>query len=369
MREHVRVGLEVIASRLPGVLQGARVGLLAHAASRLPDGEHALSVLRRTGVNVVRLFGPEHGFFGVAAAGEKVGDGAHDGLPVVSLYGARRAPEPEHLHDLDALVFDVQDVGVRAYTYLSTLKACLRRCAEAGVKLVLLERPNPLGRAAYGAGIADGFESFVGAHNVRFVHGLTLGELAILIARDLGVGASLYVVRMTGDSGAPWSKTGLPWRAPSPNLPRLSSAQIYPLTVFLEGTTLSEGRGTDAPFEQLGAPWLDGEGLVAVLNDLKGLHAEPVRFTPASSKHVGVKHAGVEVSGVRLAQTGPFDPLRAVRVLLSEARRQNSERFGWLGEKRPFIDLLAGSDVLRRTVDGELPVANFEAWLASGAEL
>ena len=371
MSGRVRIGLEVIASGLPDVLQGARVGLLAHAASRLPDGEHALSVLRRSGVNVIRLFGPEHGFFGLAAAGEEVGDVAHDGLPVVSLYGARRAPEPEHLRDLGALVFDVQDVGVRAYTYLSTLKACLARCAEAGIKLVVLERPNPLGRSAYGAGVTSGFESFVGAHNVRFVHGLTLGELATLIARDLGVGDSLHVVRMTGDDGSGWPEN-LPWRAPSPNLPRLTSARIYPLTVSLEGTTLSEGRGTDAPFEQLGAPWLDGEGLAAVLNDLKGLHAEPVRFTPASSKHAGVnvsvKYAGVAVSGVRLACTGPFDPLRAAWVLLSEARRQNPERFGWLG-KRPFIDLLAGSDVLRRTVDGELSVTDFGAWLASGAEL
>ncbi len=360
MSGRVRVGLEVIATKLPEVLKGARVGLLAHAASRLPDGEHALSVLRRSGANVVRLFGPEHGFFGAAAAGEGVGDGAHGGLPVVSLYGARRAPEPEHLSDLDALVFDLQDVGVRAYTYLSTLKACLTRCAEAGAKLVLLERPNPLGRAAYGAGVTDGFESFVGAHNVRFVHGLTLGELAARIARDQGLEASLHVVRMTGD-GAPWSATGLPWRAPSPNLPRLASAQVYPLTVFLEGTTLSEGRGTDAPFEQLGAPWLGGAALAAALNDLKGIHAEPVRFTPVASKHMGI-----EVSGVRLARTGPFDPLRAARVLLGEARRQNPERFGWVGE-RPFIDLLAVSDVLRRTVDGE-PIANFEAWLASSAE-
>ena len=257
--ERVRVGLEVVATDLPAVLTGARVGLLAHAASRLPDGEHALSVLQRLDLTVVRLFGPEHGFFGVAAAGEKVGDAAHDGLPLISLYGARRAPEPEHLRDLDALVFDVQDVGVRAYTYLSTLKVCLARCAEAGVRLVLLERPNPLGRAAYGAGVTGGFGSFVGAHDVPFVHGLTLGELATRMARDLGIDTP-HIVRMTGHDGSGWPEE-LPWRAPSPNLPRLASAQLYPLTVFLEGTTLSEGRGTDAPFEQVGAPWLTWGGV------------------------------------------------------------------------------------------------------------
>ena len=155
--KRVKIGLETLQTDLPVVLRGAKLGLLAHAASRLPTGEHALEVLQRSGLNVVRLFGPEHGFFGAAAAGEHVADAVYGGLPLVSLYGSRRAPGPEHLRDLDALVFDVQDVGVRAYTYLSTLKACLTRCAEVGVPLVLLERPNPLGRAVYGAGVTDGF--------------------------------------------------------------------------------------------------------------------------------------------------------------------------------------------------------------------
>ena len=356
----VQVGLEVLQTDLPALLQGARVGLLAHAASRLPTGEHALEVLQTLDLNVVRLFGPEHGFFGAAAAGESVTDTTYGDLPLVSLYGTRRAPEPEHLRDLDALVFDVQDVGVRAYTYLSTLKACLTRCAEVGVPLVLLDRPNPLGRAVYGAGVSAGFTSFVSAHDVPFVHGLTLGELAGLIARDLALSAEvLQIVRMKNYDGSPWAD--LPWRAPSPNLPRLKSAQLYPLTVFLEGTPLSEGRGTDAPFEQLGAPWLAGNALAEVLNEqVPGLHAESVRFTPASSKH-----AGTEVYGVKLARTGPLDPLRSALVLLREVRRQNPERFRWLGKTRPFIDLLAGSDVLRRTVDGELSEADLEAWLKS----
>ena len=355
----VKVGLETLQTELPAVLQGARVGLLAHAASRLPNGEHALEVLQSLGLDIIRLFGPEHGFFGTAEAGEKVADSVYGGLPLVSLYGTRRAPEPEHLRDLDALVFDVQDVGVRAYTYLSTLKACLRCCAEAGARLVVLERPNPLGRAVYGAGVTSGFESFVSAHNVPFVHGLTLGELATFIALNSGIQASLHVVRMVGYGGSPWAETDLPWRAPSPNLPHLTSAQMYPLTVFLEGTPISEGRGTDAPFEQLGAPWLDGKKLADALNDVPGLCAEPVRFTPVASKH-----AGLEVSGVKLFQTGPFDPLRGARVLLGEVRRQHPG-FRWLG-KRPFIDLLAGSEVLRRTVDGELSETDFAAWLGSG---
>jgi uncharacterized protein YbbC (DUF1343 family) len=361
----VKVGLEVIRHELPAAFKGARVGLLAHAASRLPNGEHALTVLQRLDVGVVRLFGPEHGFLGAAEAGERVGDAAHAGLPLVSLYGARRAPDLEHLRDLDALVVDLQDVGVRAYTYLATLGVCLERCAEAGVPLLLLDRPNPLGRSAFGAGVAAGFGSFVSAHDVRFVHGMTLGELATCMARDLGVETALQVVLMKGYEGAPWPETGLPWHAPSPNLPRLESARLYPLTVFLEGTNLSEGRGTDAPFRQLGAPWLDGVRLAERLNErLPGLHAEPVRFTPASSKH-----RGVAVSGVRLRPTAPFDPLESARVLLTEVRRQDSRRFVWLGEARPFIDLLAGSDVLRRAVDGDVSETDFGMWLATGERL
>jgi uncharacterized protein YbbC (DUF1343 family) len=360
----VKLGLEVLAEQ-PESWRGSRVGLLAHAASRLPTSEHALTVLRRLGVSVVRLFGPEHGFFGAAAAGEGIGDAAHAGVPLISLYGARRSPEPEHLEGLDVLIADLQDVGVRAYTYLSTLKACLTRCAEVGLPLLLLDRPNPLGRASYGPGVAEGFGSFVAAHDLRFVHGMTLGEAATVMARDLGLGAALQVVRMRGYAGAPWAETGLPWRAPSPNLPHLASAQRYPLTVFLEGTNLSEGRGTDAPFEQFGAPWLDGERLAAALHDrLPGMHAEPVRFTPSSSKH-----AGAPVSGVRLRSTGPFDPLISARVLLTEVRRQDPARFAWVGEGRPFIDLLAGSEVLRRAVDGELSEADFGAWLAQGERL
>lgn len=358
------LGLEGLRTRLPGVLRGSRVGLVANAASRLPGGEHALGVLQSLDLTVVRLFGPEHGFVGTAAAGERVTDSVYGGLPVVSLYGERRAPGPEHLRDVDALVFDVQDVGVRAYTYLSTLQACLRRCAEVGVPLVLLDRPNPLGRSAYGAGVAAGFGSFVGAHDVRFVHGMTLGELGTLMARAFGAEGVLEVVRMTGYTGAPWAEPGLPWWAPSPGLPTVRSAQLYPLTVFLEGTNVSEGRGTDRPFELVGAPWLDGVRLAGALNErFEGLAAEPVRFTPTASKH-----EGTEVAGVRLLQTGAFDPLRAARVLLTELRGQNAGALAWTGRERPFIDLLAGSDRLRRTVCGE-PEGEFAAWLAEGAGL
>lgn len=361
----VILGLERLQTELPAVLRGAQVGLLAHAASRLPTGEHALEVLQSLDLKVVRLFGPEHGFFGEAAAGEKIGDSRHGKLPLISLYGERRAPDPEHLYDLDALVFDVQDVGVRAYTYLATLKACLQSCVGVGVPLVLLDRPNPLGRAVYGAGVSEGFTSFVSSHDVRFVHGMTFGEVGTVLARSLQAEGFLHVVSMLAYSGQPWQDTRLPWRAPSPNLPTLESAQLYPATVFLEGTNISEGRGTDAPFALLGAPWLDAHSLADALNArLSELYAEPAHFTPTASKY-----EGAEVSGVRLRRTGIADPIRAARVLMTEIRAQNPEAFDWLGRDRYFVDLLAGGDVLRHTVEGNVSETDFAQWLRSGERL
>lgn len=352
----VTLGLGRLLTEPPAVLAGGRVGLVANAASRLPDGRHAAALLKEIpGLQLVRLFGPEHGFAASAAEGEAVTDvrDPDTGLAVVSLYGDRRAPGAEHLRDLDALLFDLQDVGVRAYTYLATLKACLVRCAELGKPLVVLDRPNPLGRASYGPGLEPSYASFVGAHPLRFIHGMTLGELACVLARDLRLLDALQVVTMRDYKGEPWAQTGLPWWPPSPNLPTPVGARLYPMTVFLEGTNLSEGRGSEAPFEQLGAPWLDRERLAAALNALElGIHAEPTAFTPTRSKF-----AGRLVSGVRLRVTdeGAFDPVWAAFSLLRAVRRRHPERFAWVpaaeARMRPFVDLLFGSDVLRRAVD------------------
>ncbi len=352
----IRLGIQGLLERLPTELEGARVGLLAHPASvAVIDGKvrHSVGLLHEhPHLKLVRLFGPEHGLYGAAQEGERVGDGvdAATGLTVVSLYGERRAPEPQHLSDLDALLFDLQDVGVRCFTYLSTLKECLKVCAEVGTRLFVLERLNPLGRAVYGPGVEPGFQSFVSAHDVPFVHGRTLGELALAMARDLGLEPP-QVVPLHNWDGEPWNETGLPWVAPSPNLPTLTSAKLYPATVFLEGTNLSEGRGTERPFEQIGAPWLDGERLTEVLNayELPGLRFRPVRFHPTRSKH-----AGSEVFGVRLELTNePFDPITVARALLTEARRQNPEAFAWLRGKggRYFMDLLYGGGALRASVE------------------
>ncbi|HEX7022398.1 MAG TPA: DUF1343 domain-containing protein [Trueperaceae bacterium] len=366
----VRPGLAVLAERLPDSLAGARVGLVAHAASVVSiDGarRHAVELLSSLpGLSLVRLFGPEHGLYGAAHEGQAVDDGTDEasGLPVVSLYGGRRAPEPEQLQDLDALLFDLQDVGVRAYTYLSTLKACLEACASAGIQLVVLDRPNPLGRARFGPRPEPGYASFVGCFDLPFGHGRTLGELARHIAAELGIPRAVQVAPMRSWQGQPWRQTGLPWVPPSPNLPDLESVDLYPATVFIEGSNLSEGRGTPLPFRQVGAPWLDGALLAEALNDhgLPGIRFAPARFTPSRSKHAGQEVAGVQLE---LLDARAFRPLQTAFALLVEARRQDPESFAWTGKDRPFLDLLFGSDKLRGAVEGEMGEDEFAGWMES----
>jgi uncharacterized protein YbbC (DUF1343 family) len=357
MKIPIHIGLHNLFATMPDYLRGSSLGLLAHAASvAVIDGRihHAVNLIQNhPDLNLIRLFTPEHGLYGAAQAGESVDDGmdAATGLPVISLYGTRRAPEKEHLQDLDALLVDVQDVGVRCYTYLSTLKACLQICVETNTRLIVLDRPNPLGRKVFGEGVEAGFESFVSAHDVPFVHGLTLGELALRIAQDLHVEDSLEVIPVTGWRGELWNETTLPWIPPSPNLPTFQSAWYYPATVFFEGTNISEGRGTAFPFEQIGAPWLNGQTLAEKLNarDLPGIYFESARFTPTRSKHEGKRVEGIRLSGLEL-QT--FDPLATAFALLQEVYQQSPKHFEWLFTKdgRAFIDLLYGASTLRHAV-------------------
>jgi uncharacterized protein YbbC (DUF1343 family) len=350
----IQIGLQTLLDNVPDFLRGKNIGLLAHAASvAVIDGQihHALNLIQNhPDLSLIRLFAPEHGLYGTAQAGENVDDSvdALTDLQVISLYGARRAPEKEQLQDLDALVVDLQDVGVRCYTYVSTVKACLQICAETKTKLVLLDRPNPLGRAVFGEGVEEGFESFVSIHDVPFVHGLTLGELALKIARNLNIEDALEVIPVKNWYGEVWSETNLPWIAPSPNLPTFQSALCYPATVFFEGTNISEGRGTPFPFEQVGAPWLDGKKLAEDLNAraLSGVHFEDARFTPTRSKHEGTRVEGVKLMGLE-PQT--FNPMATAFALLHEIYKQSPEKLEWLFTKdgRAFTDLLYGSSKLR----------------------
>ncbi len=342
-------------------LAGKRLGLITNPTGVTRTLEATLDVLHRDPrFGLVAAFGPEHGLGGEAQDAVRIGD-FHDestGLPVYSLYGASRRPTVEALAGVDALVFDIQDVGARFYTYVSTMLLSMRACAEAGKEFIVLDRPNPISGALVEGGVLDErFTSFVGACPVPVRHGLTVGELAMWANQTLGIGCELTVCKMIVWKRAMWADdTGLPWVMPSPNLPSLDTATVYPGSCFVEGTNLSEGRGTTRPFELIGAPWIDGRVLADRLNDLglSGCKFRPVFFVPGFSKHAGEVCGGVQIHVVdRIA----FRPVRTGVHILAAIRTLCPDRFKWIGTPeqaaagRLHIDLLAGTDELRRVLD------------------
>lgn len=306
----VRVGLDRIAAGEDLGLRGKRLGLIVHAASVAVDGRHAVDVLREAGLDVVRLLTPEHGLSSRAAAGEEVASGADpvSGLPVVSLYGAHRKPLPEDLEGLDALVFDLQGGGVRFYTYVSTMMLALEAAAEAGLEFVVLDRPNPLGGERVEGPVSAPRElvpaSFVNMAPGPMVHGLTLGEMARFVNRGLPKPARLQVVTMKGwERRMTWADTRRPWVPPSPNLRSSEAAIAYPGVCLLEATNVSPGRGTDAPFLVLGAPWLRPADIRV---SVPGFELEPAQFTPVASPAApDPRYLDQECRGVRVSVTDP----------------------------------------------------------------
>lgn len=351
----VLIGLERVVGPAGDLLRGRRVGLLGHGASLASDGRHAIDVLRSAGVTVVRLFGPEHGLRGQAAAGEAVGDGtdAPSGLPVVSLYGEKRRPAPADLAGLDALVVDLQDAGVRFYTYASSMLLCLEAAAESGVEVIVLDRPNPVGGLR-----VDGPERDPTVPANLFltpgplVHGLTLGELARLANARLPRPGRVSVVEAAGWSRSmTWKDTGRPWTSPSPNLRSADAALAYPGTCLAEGTNLSEGRGTEEPFLRIGAPWLKAEAVAREAAG-HGFALEPVAFTPtASAAAPQPKHRDVLCRGVRVsvADRAAARPWALGLTLLATVRRLHPE-FAWL-RSGATLDTLVGSRRVREALD------------------
>ncbi|HLA79900.1 MAG TPA: DUF1343 domain-containing protein [Vicinamibacteria bacterium] len=354
-RPKVEVGLERLAAGGAAALRGKRVGLVVHAASVTADGRHHVDVLRDLGVKVVRLFAPEHGLRSRAAAGESVDSGmdAASGLPVVSLYGAKTKPALHDLQDLDALVFDLQDAGVRFYTYASTLLLCLEAATEAGIEFVVLDRPNPLGGEEVEGPPADPREqvpaSLVNRTPGPLVHGLTLGEMARYVNAGAVRKAKLTVIAMRGwQRGMRWPDTGRPWIAPSPNLRTPEAALAYPGVCLLEATNLSEGRGTEAPFLLLGAPWLKPETLAGV--SAPGFTLEPARFTPAASTAApNPKLLGEECRGARVRVVDPraARPYELGLRLLAALRRE--PEFRW--SREGALDWLLGTRRVREALE------------------
>ncbi|HEX6971695.1 MAG TPA: DUF1343 domain-containing protein [Limnochordia bacterium] len=363
MNDTVRPGIDVLLDERLELVRGRRIGLITHQAAVDRRLVPSIERLRHApGVTVAALFGPEHGVDGARQAGESV---AHQrdprtGIPVYSLYGPTSHPTDEMLADLDALVCDLQDAGSRYWTIIATMARCMQAAARAGLPFILLDRPNPIGGLIVEGNVLDvAFRSSVGFHPIPMRHGLSLGELARLIDRECHIGADLTVVPAAGWRRAQhFPQTGLAWVPPSPNTPTPDTVLLYPGTCLIEGTTLSEGRGTTRPFELIGAPWLDPDALADALNrrDLPGVRFRPARFVPTFSKHQGSVCGGVQVHVIDRGA------VRAVSVglhLLDAARRQNPERFAWREPSRPgarpFIDLLAGTDRLRIALDRGVP--------------
>jgi len=355
----VRVGAEMLLRDQFRLIEGKRVGLIANQTSRLPDGRHLVSVLiTQSNVKLVALFSPEHGFRGAAPAGELIETEREreTGIPIHSLYGQTLKPTPAMLEGIDLLLFDIQDVGVRFFTYISTMSYAMEAAAERGIPFVVLDRPNPItGSRVAGFVVHDTLRSFVGLHPIPIVHGMTVGELALLINEEgwlrNGVKADLHVVKMEGWKRELWfDQTGLIWVKPSPNIMTPATTIVYPATCYFEGTNISEGRGTDQPFEIIGAPFLDGKKWAAVIqaSQLNGVRFHPVTFVPRDIENVATnpKFKGESCNGVRLevVDRKAFDPIRTGLVLLSTARALAPEQFRWRDRS---VDRLFGTSRVR----------------------
>lgn len=353
----VRSGAQVLVEDSVALVRGQRVGLITNHTGLMEsaDGARRATADVLAGlpdVELVALFAPEHGIRGEAGAGVAVEDAVDEatGVPVYSLYGGTREPSPELLADLDVLLFDIQDIGTRYYTYVWTMSLAMEAAGRAGVPFVVLDRPNPIGSTIQGNVLDPEYSTFVGRFAVPMRHGLTPGELARLLVGEFGVEVDLTVVPADGwTREQPFDATGLPWVAPSPNMPSVTSALHYPGTCLFEGTPLSVARGTPIAFQQVGAPWLDAEALAGALDayDLPDTEFEAVTFVPENPGDG--KFGGEEVHGVRFVATGPeYDPTHAAVAVLIEARRQAPEQWEW---RVSHFDRLAGTEALRLGIE------------------
>jgi len=362
-RPRVETGLERIANgdvEVLANLRGRRLGLVAHPASVDSRLRHAHVVLEAAGCRVNALFGPEHGYGGEAQMQVAIGaETSRGGLEVHSLYGkteAELSPRAEWLRDLDAVVIDLQDVGSRYYTFVWTAVYVLRRAASLGIEVIVLDRPNPLGGVRVEGGPQrPGYRSFVGLHDVAVRHGMTIGELCgLACARDGLDPASLRVVPMRGyHREFEFRHTGLPWVLPSPNMPSPATARVYPGGCLLEGTNMSEGRGTTRPFEIWGAPFVDGAALLARVKTAGAL-LRPLHFIPAFDKFAGQRCGGVQVHMTDPERFNPYESyLRVIagaRDLFGDAMAWNRDAYEFVTD-RPAIDLLTGGPEFRTLTD------------------
>jgi uncharacterized protein YbbC (DUF1343 family) len=363
--EPVRPGIEVFLSAVPERIRGKRLGLITNHAATDRGGTSDIDLIAaHTDVKLVALFAAEHGIRGVAAAGDTVSDGRDTttGLPIFSLYLAEdRGPTDEMLQGIDALVYDLPEVGGRTWTYVSTMALSMQAAARKRIPFVVLDRPNPIGgQIVEGALLDPAFKSFVGMYPIPARHGMTIGELATFFNTEFGIGVELIVARTANWHRAQWfADTSLPWRNPSPNLRSPAALNHYPGTVYFEGTNLTEGRGTDRPFEQVGASWLDA---AAVVNTMNARRENGIRFEAITMavERGAAKFPGQVIPAIRFVVTDreAYRPVRTALLLIDQIRRQHPKEFTW-GKS---IDRLTGSDRVRLAIDGGTLPALLEQW-------
>ena len=363
----VTPGVEQFLADVPAAVRGKRVGLITNHTGVDASGRSIIDRLFASrDLKLVALFGPEHGIRGTAADGEKISSGVDrtTRLPIFSLYGETRTPTRRMLANVDVLVFDMQDVGARPYTYISTMGLAMRAAKAQGIPFVVLDRPNPIGGHIVEGSILDTvFSSFTGMFPIALRHGMTIGELARMFNERFGIGADLIVVPMRGWRRDMWlDETALPWVNPSPNIRRLETAIHYPGTVFIEATNLSEARGSDRPLEQAGAPWLRAREIADSMNAMKlsGVRFEATRFTPVRGT---AKYGGVPLPAVRFVLTDreTYRPVRTTLLFIDLVRRMHPTDFRWQ-ERGAGLDRLAGTDELRTAIQAQRLEALLREW-------
>ncbi|MDC3414043.1 DUF1343 domain-containing protein [Aquibacillus sp. 3ASR75-11] len=349
-----KLGVEVLLEDQIDLIKGKNVGLITNPTGVDQDLNSIVDLLaNNSDVNLVSLYGPEHGVRGSAQAGDDIDfyTDEETGLPVYSLYGDTRKPTPEMLEGVDVLLFDIQDVGTRFYTYIYTMAYAMEAAAENDIKFVVLDRPNPIGGDKVAGPVLDpDYSSFVGMYPIPLQHGMTVGEIAKLFNTEYAIGADLSVVKMDGwDRSMDYTDTSLDWVLPSPNMPTLDTAYVYPGAAWIEGTNVSEGRGTTKPFELIGAPFINSTELADELNalDLPGVTFRSSSFTPLSSKYNGTLSNGIQI---HLTNTEAYQPVKTGLSIVKTIYDLYPEDFKFRAENSngvSFFDLLVGNGWIR----------------------
>lgn len=370
----VKLGIERLLDDPELLTSGGQIGLICNQASVDSRFRHVADLIYRSeAFELTALFGPQHGIRGdvqdnMVETGHATD--ASTGLPVFSLYSETREPTEEMLRNVDTLVFDLQDVGCRVYTFIYTMANAMRACSKFGKRFVVCDRPNPVGGVAVeGNLLEEGHESFVGQFAIPMRHGLTVGELAALFNERFGIGCDLEVIKMEGwDRDMDYESTGCSWVLPSPNMPTIDTSFVFPGTVFFEGTQLSEGRGTTRPFEQVGAPYINSEDLAKEMNGLRleGVYFRPVVFMPTFQKHMGKPCGGVFL---HVTDRRSFRPVLAGAALVGKILDLYPDGFLWKEppyeyefDRNPF-DVIAGTLDLRRLLEeGAGPEDIADSW-------